>query len=102
MKVRLKDGTSFKCGAPTEQRVNNSTTKDWVLNMEIYNVGASETFNETFTEENISTLDFIDDTDEVAKYSINGYTEVNSVVIRHDESACNVQLIKRTQVKTEV
>lgn len=99
MKVIFKNGTSVRCSAPTEQRVNNNVGGTWILVLTLYDISTSDEFEELMVSENISELNFFDENADVSKssplYTINGYCRINSAVIRHDtEQKCDIQLVK--------
>lgn len=97
MNVRFRNGETQKCTLPTEQKLfRDGENAGWILSFSIKESVTSDKLDELLSEENISTLEFSDDENEIC--SLSGYQKATSVIIRYAVSAegsrADIQLIK--------
>lgn len=96
MQVKFKDGQTFNCSTPTEQKIFKSgTMAGWILIFPLLCDMTSEDVDALLTEENISELTF---TSEETEFSLSGYNKISSTVIKYstekEKTRIEIHLIK--------
>ena len=92
MKVQFNDTTRiFDCTEPTEQKIFRSgAAVGWAIMFSLYGNADSTQADSTITPNAITELNFTNDKGEV--FTIKGYSDITSCVIRHKENMTITEL----------
>ena len=102
MKVRFTNGVTKECAAPTEQKAFKSGVgAGWILILRLLGNTTSAEFDELMTPENVSSLEFLAETEngeDKPIFTLSGYDKITSSTIRHAEdtksTTVEIQLTK--------
>lgn len=85
MRVKFKNSTeTYECTEPIEQKVFRSgVAVGWVIMFHIYGDFDSSEIDGIVTSDNITELTFTVEDGKGTEFTINGYKDVTSCVIRH-------------------
>lgn len=102
MKVKFANGAIKECAAPTEQKAFRTVGGNgWILNLRLMGEITSTELDELITTENITSLEFLSETDkgeDKTIFTLDGYEKITSSTIRHAEdttsTSVEIQLTK--------
>ena len=101
MKVKFANGVVKECAAPTEQKAFKAGIGvGWILLLRLIGETTSTELDNLLTEDNISPLEFITETEDGKDktiFTLSGYNKVTSSTIRYAEGENTVSEIQLTK-----